>query len=156
MRFKPYGEKTRLDDSKRVQRVYQGKGINFIKNPEKPPLDLFHLSSEDKLEAEERGKEPLLSVWEATIERDALMENCSVDVPSKCNIYELEVQDIHKIKTQPGMTPVEAHYDPINKKDIRFGDLHAGIQGLYRKKGYLKADYKNIKDELVRLSLKIQ
>ena len=150
MLLRPYEKKTRLCDSTNVQRVHRNSNLNFVKKREDPPRDLFNLSSEDKSEGEKRGCEPLLSVWQSSINRETLMKNLEVNFEESV-IYELNVGEIHKIRVRPSMTPVEVHSDPV---DMPLGNLHAGIQGLYRKLGLAKSDYKNVKEELTRLARK--
>ena len=149
----PYGKKSRLENSINVQRVKKYNKISFIKYKDsgKPPRDLFDLSTEDKRQGNERGREPLLSVWQSTIDRNTLIDNLYAADSAGHTAYELNTGEIHQIKVpNKRMTLLEVHGDSI--EDCQSGNLHAGIQGLYRKPEIPKADYKYIKDELVNLS----
>ena len=150
--MEPFGEETKLSDGLKVLRVKKYSKLNFEKEkiPEKPPADLFNLSSTDKSEGEKRNRQPLLSVWESSIPKDHVFENVAIKKSDLPAAYELSVEEIHKIQVKAGMVPISVHTDPL--KEVQSGDLHAGIEGLCSMPNIPKAEYKNIKDELVKLS----
>ena len=154
--LKVFSNETKLPDKTHILRVKKYNRINFTKEqiPRKPPSDLFNLSSKDKKDGLERGKQPTLSVWQSTIPKGHILKNTNITKEDLPGIYKLNVGDIHAIPTPTEMTPLEVHSDPVPDENTLSGHLHAGIQGLYNPKtGTSKKFYKHIKDELIQLSV---
>ena len=142
-----YPSAPKLDDNIDILRVK-----NFIKEniSQRPPPDLFNLSSSDKKEGEHRNKRPLLSVWKSSIIKEHLFSNLKITEKDLPAVYKLNVGSIHRITVKEGMIPIEVHHDP--HEALLSGQLHAGMQGLYRMAKIGKVKYKNLKDELVKIS----
>ena len=147
-----YPSSSKLNDGIDILRVKKNSKKNFIKeeNSQRPPPDLFNLSSSDKEEGEHRSKQPLLSVWKSSIKKEHLFSNIKITEKDLPAVYKLNVGSIHSITVEEGMIPIELHHDP--QEVLPSGQLHAGMQGLYRMAGIGKVKYKNLKDELVKIS----
>lgn len=150
--LKEFAASTKLSGKLQVIRIQKITNIHFIKNENfsNPSVSVFTLSSEDKQEGERRGKQPLLSVWESSINFQQFLINCNVGISDKYAVYKLSVSKIHLIAVENGMVPIEVHWDP--DEEVANGDLHCGIQGLYRIKNIQKNEYKNIKAQLAEIA----
>ena len=118
-----YPSASKLDDSIDILRAK--------KNSQRPPPDLFNLSSSDKEAGEHRNKRPLLSVWKSSIGKKHLFSNIKIfekDLPA---VYKLNVDSIHRITVEEGMISIEVHYDPQGMENYFHTYINRDMRALF-------------------------
>jgi hypothetical protein len=122
-----------LDDSRFVVRAVETKKPFYIPPDFDHPLpNLFYPSDPDIAEGEKNSQQPLVSVWDAELSLEDILTNRRLTT-SNSRAYILSVREIHSLAPMSSNSaPVEVHSKPSQGPGVLRGDLHCGIQGLYR------------------------
>lgn len=112
-----------------------------------PTWEAFNPSSEDKEEARRRGCDPRVSVWDSELTTVEQAQAFRRD--TECKPYWLRVEDIHAVGAFAAVRRLRVVADPLPEEKPGAAG-HCGIEGLHRKDGESKKDWKTLLDKLAQ------